>query len=325
MRGAALLAARLICGSAAGILVAGCAEAGFLAQLGKSATGSAARDTGQGGFVVGEPYQAAGVWHAPREDYALDETGLGVVVAVRAGARTANGEAADPNKLTAQHPTLQLPAIVRVTNLENGRSVLLRVNDRGPAEPGRLIGLSPQGGRLLGFPARGAAQVRVQVVGAESRQVAAEARARTPIPASQQIAIAPAPRPAVQAEALPPPPGARVATSPRSAAPLPAPPPTSAVQLASLPTERLPDTLTQSYAAPGTLWVQAGAFGNAQNAERMRARLSGVGPSRAVPLTSGGRTLWRVRVGPAASVGDADRLLAAAIRAGANEARIIVD
>jgi rare lipoprotein A len=310
---------------AAGLLIAGCAETGFLAQLGKSATGSAARDAGDGSFVVGEPYQAGGVWHGPREDYALDETGLGVVVAMRAGLRTANGEVVDPNKLIAQHPTLQLPAIVRVTNLENGRSVLLRVNDRGPGEAGRLIGLSPQAGRLLAFPARGAAQVRVQVVGAESRQVAGEAQARTPIPASERIAITPAPRQPVQAEALPPPPGARAAASPRSAAPLPAPAPSAPVQLASLPTERLPETLTQSYAAPGTLWVQAGAFGSAQNAERMRARLAGVGPTRAMPMTSGGRTLWRVRVGPAGSVAEADRLLAAAVRAGANEARIVVD
>ena len=307
-------------------LLGACAETGFLAQLGKSVTGSAGRSAGDGTFVVGEAYQAGGVWHLPREDYALDETGLGMVVRQPRGARTANGEAADPGKLTAQHPTLQLPAIVRVTNLENGRSVLVRVNDRGPAAPGRIIGLSEGAGRLLGLGVDQVAQLRVQVLAEESRVVAAEARARTPVPESERIAVAAAPRPAVLAEALPPPPGARAAAAPRSAAPLPAPPPAPPPVLrAALRTDDLPRTLTQRPASPGTLWIQAGAFGSAQSAERMRARLAPVAPARVTPLPSAGRTLWRVRLGPARSVAEADRMLAAAIRAGAGDARIVVE
>lgn len=307
----------------AALLLGACAETGFLAQLGKSA-GGVGRG-GEGSFVVGEPYQAGGAWHAPREDYDYDETGLAMVVQPGRGARTANGEVADASKLLAQHPTLQLPAIARVTNLENGRSVLVRVNDRGPAVPGRLIGLTPQAGRVLAIPANGTAQVRVQVVPAESRTVAAEARTRTPLPANERISIAAAPRATVEAETLAPPPGARAAPTARNAAPLPAPPPSSPVQLASIRTEQLPATLQQTHASPGTLWVQAGAFGSAQNAERMRARLSGVGPTNASQVLVNGRPLWRVRVGPARNVAEADRLLAASVRAGAADARIVVD
>jgi rare lipoprotein A len=313
------------CLALAALLIGGCAETGFLAQAGKGLSGSAGREASEGRFVVGEPYVAAGVTHAPREDYAYDDTGLAVVVRLRPGARTANGEVADPNRLTAQHPTLQLPAIVRVTSLENGRSVLVRVNDRGPAEPGRVIGLSEAAGRLLALPPNAAAQVRVQVVAAESRQVAAEARARTPVPDSERIAVTPAPRQAVQAEALAPPPGAAIAPSQRSAPAFPRPQPAPPVQVASVSTERLPETLTQSYPSPGTLWVQAGAFGSAQNAERMRARLVGTGPVTTSRVLVDGRSLWRVRVGPARSVAEADRLLAAALRAGAGDARIVVD
>jgi rare lipoprotein A len=310
----------------AALLLGGCAETGLLAQLGKRVSGSAARTPGEGSFVVGEPYQKGGVWYAPREDYALVETGLATVVRERAGTRTANGEVFDPAKLTAQHPTLQLPAIIRVSNLDTGRSVLVRVNDRGPAEPGRIIGLSEGAGRVLGVPAAGAAQVRIQVLAAESREVAAEARARTPVPDSERIVVAAAPRTAVETEALPPPPGARVAPTTRSATPFPAPPPAPPpVQTASLRTESLPQTLTHGVATPGTLWVQAGAFGSAQNAERMRARLAAVGPARTSPVTSAGRTLYRVRLGPARSVAEADRLLAATVRAGAGDARIVVD
>jgi rare lipoprotein A len=308
-----------------GLMLGGCAEAGFLAQAGKDMSGSAAREAGEGRFVVGELYMANGIVHAPAEDYGLQETGLAVVVAKRPGTRTANGEMADPSRLTAQHPTLQLPAIVRVTSLESGRSVLVRVNDRGPAVPGRIIGLSEAAGRLLALPPASPAQVRVQVVAAESHQLAAEARARTPIPESERLAVTAAPRPAVQAEALPPPPGVRAAPAPRTAPSFPAPAPSHSVQVAPVSTERLPETLTQSYATPGTLWVQAGAFGNAQNAERMRARLSGIGPTVSLPVTANGRGLWRVRLGPARSVAEADRLLAAALRAGAADSRIVVD
>jgi rare lipoprotein A len=307
------------------LLIGGCAEAGFLAQAGKGLTGSAGREAAEGRFVVGEPYVAGGITHVPREDYAYDETGLAVVVRLRPGTRTANGEVVDPNRLTAQHPTLQLPAIVRVTSLESGRSVLVRVNDRGPAVPGRVIGLSEAAGRVLALPPNAPAQVRVQVVAAESRQVAAEARSRTPVTESERIVAAAAPRPAVQREALPPPPGIAVSPAPRSAPAFPRPQEAAPVQMASISTERLPETLTQSYATPGTLWVQAGAFGSAQNAERMRARLAGAGPVTTSRVTVDGRSLWRVRLGPARSVAEADRLLAAALRAGAGDARIVVD
>lgn len=296
-----------------------------MAQAGKGIAGSAERQPASGTYVVGQPYVSAGTTFAPREDYAYDETGLAVVVRITAGARTANGEVADPARLTAQHPTLQLPAIARVTSLETGRSVLVRVNDRGPAAPGRLIGLSEAAARLLALPPSAPAQVRVQVVEAESRLVAAEAKARTPVPESERIAVAAAPRTPVQAEILPPPPGVPASPAPRAAPAFPAPPAAAPAPVSGISTERLPETLTQSYAAPGTLWVQAGAFSSVQNAERMRARLSGLGTAVTSPVTKAGRPLYRVRLGPARSVAEADRLLAAALRAGAPDSRIVVD
>ena len=81
------------------------------------------------------------------------------------GRATANGEIYDMHALTAAHPTLQLPSIVRVTNLENGRSLVLRVNDRGPFIKNRLIDLSWAAARELGFEEQGLAQVHVQYLG----------------------------------------------------------------------------------------------------------------------------------------------------------------
>ena len=103
-------------------------------------------------YVVGEPYQMGGVWSYPREDYALSESGLAVVLPdARRGRRTANGEVHDPAALTAAHRTLQLPAVVVVWNLETGRELRVRVNDRGPEAPGRVIGLSRRAAELLGM------------------------------------------------------------------------------------------------------------------------------------------------------------------------------
>ena len=93
-------------------------------------------------YVVGPAYQAGAVWFYPQEDFFLDATGLAVTLPDRTG-RTADGEAWDPLAMAGAHATLQLPAVARVTNLENGLQALIRINDRGPASPSRLIGLTP--------------------------------------------------------------------------------------------------------------------------------------------------------------------------------------
>ncbi|EFH10514.1 septal ring lytic transglycosylase RlpA family protein, partial [Teichococcus cervicalis] len=124
-------------------------------------------------YMLGEPYAMGGVWSYPREDFALQETGLAAVIAdPRAGRRTTNGEIWDPAALVAAHRTLQLPAILLVTNLENGRQLRVRVNDRGPAQPGRVLGLSRRAAELLGVPAAGGTQLAIAVDGEASRALA---------------------------------------------------------------------------------------------------------------------------------------------------------
>ena len=75
---------------------------------------------------------------------------------------TANGEIFDRHKLTAASPNLPLPSIIRVTNLDNGRSLVLRVNDRGPYVPGRVLDVSERAARQLGFARQGLATVRIE-------------------------------------------------------------------------------------------------------------------------------------------------------------------
>lgn len=121
---------------------------------------------GGGVFKVGRPYKVAGKWYYPREDTSYDEVGIASWYGDDFhGRQTANGEVYDMHALSAAHPTLPLPTYARVTNLANGRSVVVRVNDRGPYAHDRLIDLSAQTAKVLGFTDKGTTKVRVQYVG----------------------------------------------------------------------------------------------------------------------------------------------------------------
>jgi len=116
---------------------------------------------------IGNPYKVAGRWYYPKEEAAYDEVGMASWYGKDFhGKKTANGEYFNMNALTAAHKTLPLPTFVKVTNLSNGRSIVLRVNDRGPFVNDRLIDLSRRGAQLLGFQKQGVTRVRVQAVDA---------------------------------------------------------------------------------------------------------------------------------------------------------------
>ena len=123
-----------------------------------------------GVYKLGTTYTALGQKYTPKEDYNYKETGI----ASWYGAdfhnkRTANGEIYNMHAVTAAHRTLPLPSIVRVTNLENGRSIIARVNDRGPYVKNRIIDLSQKGAELLGYKMQGTARVKVEILEKESR------------------------------------------------------------------------------------------------------------------------------------------------------------
>jgi rare lipoprotein A len=120
---------------------------------------------GGGVYKVGRPYKIAGNWYYPREDVNYDSIGIASWYGDDFhGRQTANGEVFDMDALSAAHPTLPMPTYARVTNLENGRSVVVRVNDRGPFAKGREIDLSRQAAKTLGMKHQGTAKVRVQYV-----------------------------------------------------------------------------------------------------------------------------------------------------------------
>ena len=164
---------------------------------------------GGGTYRVGKPYVVAGQLYVPEENRAYHAEGVASWYGEDFhGRATANGEVFDMNAISAAHPTLPMPCYARVTNLANGRSLIVRVNDRGPYHGNRVIDVSVKAARLLDFHAIGLARVRVDYVGQaplegeDERMLLATLRQGAPAPAPSRVMVA-ATRPLVPAAAAP--------------------------------------------------------------------------------------------------------------------------
>lgn len=302
---------------AAGLL-GGCAETSLFAHTAKniSSYGSTSERGSGGGYKVGNPYQIDGVWYTPREDFSYVEEGMASWYGPNFhGKYTANGETYDMEALTAAHRTLPMPCLVRVTNLENGRSAILRINDRGPFARGRILDGSRRAAEVLGYLDKGSARVRVEIMAEESRVLRDRllaAAGESPMgvagsaPGRSYEATDLAPIPA--AEAREPAPVRQTATAPE---PVRRPQPAPAARPAAA-----------AVSGPGQ-YVQVGAFADPGNADRLKGRVSAFGRVEVKP-TAGpdGRTLYRVRIGPVS--GDAANSLLADVRAGGYPAARLV-
>ncbi|MDX8397982.1 MAG: septal ring lytic transglycosylase RlpA family protein [Mariprofundaceae bacterium] len=153
----------------------------------KASKQTASLPSGQGGYVkTGKPYQVAGQWYYPLASSAgYNQIGTASWYGKKFhGKKTANGERYNMHALSAAHKTLPMPSMVKVTNLENGRSIIVRVNDRGPFVKSRIIDLSYAAAKALAYDQQGTARVRVQVLDASSNQ---KQQASTPVAASPVV------------------------------------------------------------------------------------------------------------------------------------------
>jgi rare lipoprotein A len=278
---------------------------------------------GAGERKVGKPYQVGGIWYVPREQPNYDQTGVaswyGDAFHLKA---TANGETFDMNAVSAAHTTLPLPSMVEVTNLDNGRKLVVRVNDRGPFVDNRIIDLSREAARQLGMDRAGLANVRVRYVGpapllgpADGYRVASGKALPTRLASNGFTAVsttaavaASGADPVMELAAGSPMRTAPAATTPIAAtplAPVAAPTPVSSTALAPvtgaeiLPTPIPPaptaTPIRASMALSSSLRVQAGAFSSEANAQQAVQRLSAAGSASIEPLQrADGMTLYRV-------------------------------
>src|SRR5205823_7422101 len=152
---------------------------------------------GGGTYRVGKPYMIAGRTYVPEEDVNHRAEGMASWYGDDFhGRQTANGEVFDMGSLTAAHPTLPMPSYARVTNLSNGKSLVVRVNDRGPYHGNRLIDVSNKAAELLEFKGNGVAKVRVEYVGraplegSDDRQLLATLRSGVPAPSPSMVRVA---------------------------------------------------------------------------------------------------------------------------------------
>ncbi len=286
------------------------------------------RQAGRPMYKVGAPYRIGGVWYTPAVDYNYDETGVASWYGEKFDQKyTANGEIFDLNELTGAHRTLPMPSIVQVTNLDNGRSIELRVNDRGPFARGRIIDVSRRASQLLGFEGKGTALVRVKVMKEESIHVADLARRNG---GDSRVLVAEAPSVAAVA-AVPPPPPLQPAPPPAAMA---APPP--AVEAAPIAAVATPVIVPEMPPLPqkvklvpvksqGRIFIQAGAFSVRDNADRVQSRIAPLGSVKVTAASLKGAEIYRVRLGPVPTVEEADELLSRVVDSGYPGARIVVD
>lgn len=247
---------------------------------------------GGGRYLVGKPYEVAGRWFTPREQPDYDKAGVASWYGPQFHRRmTSNGEWFDMNDLTAAHATLPLPSYVKVTNLENGRTIVVRVNDRGPFVGTRIIDLSRKTAEVLDFKGKGMAKVRVKYLGPAplndngSHLLAMNRNLRGGTPLRQFAAAPRKPKMEVAAKIVSPPPAKQ---------------------------------------AGGDYFIQVGSFANPDNAERARNAVASAGPVEVVPLEGSSGTLYRVRVGPLVDESEARNALQTVVVAGHTDARLVM-
>jgi rare lipoprotein A len=275
-----------------------------------------------GVYKVGNPYEADGIWYYPREQPDYDETGIASWYGAQFhGRHTSNGEIFDSNALTAAHRTLPMPVNVRVTNLENGRSLVLRVNDRGPFARGRIIDVSKHAAELLGFYGAGTAKVRVTYLARADMPNGAPPPDNTPVEIATAVPAVPTQK--VDTEALNIVPGAAVAPPVQVASLAPA----AVTTAPTLSADVEPTGQVAHVPVPAVthLYVQAGAFGSRANADRLKEKLAAASGLFISPIDRNGQRLYRVRLGPFDDVGAADAALAQLVGLGNNDAQIVVD
>jgi rare lipoprotein A len=296
-------------------------------------------------YKVGKPYQVKGKWYYPKEESDYSKVGVASWYGQQFHGRlTANGEIFDMDRMSAAHTTLPLPSMVEVTNLENGRSVVVRVNDRGPFVGDRIIDMSREAARQLDFERQGTARVRVRYAGPAPLTASAP---RTSTPQPDRVARA-AP---VRQETIKPGGGepdcdpiSELLTSMEGAPALTSGAEELAIAeagaddgtgraeipAADLSTSDPDDAVlvhqgSDAQTPPEAIYViRVAALSRLDNIDALRAQLGDIGTLRMSRIeTESGAVFYRVNLGPFASIETAAEKLEAVRRAGYADASLV--
>lgn len=341
------------------VSLSGCymTELEVASHLFKRASGPSECSKARGHLKVGNPYVIKGVKYYPmKSSYGYREEGIASWYGADFHEKlTANGECYDMYALTAAHKTLPLPTTVRVTNMENGRSIIVRINDRGPYAKGRVIDLSYAVAKQLGMAEQGVAPVRVEAIGGphhkpggantrlvkksleDSKLAALQGKPRQAAPvikrkpgltdrvvqASTEVKPAESTEGSFTKRAVK---AAEQATKGDTQAAMQQAVPATVVEDLPPPPETIPETSEKVLTGGVRLYVQTGAFSSKGNAlEQLGTLQKHAEKAFLVEVVKAGRTLHRVRSGPYASIAEADVMLAKLVDAGFNTAVIAID
>ncbi|MFZ4762251.1 MAG: septal ring lytic transglycosylase RlpA family protein [Alphaproteobacteria bacterium] len=329
---------RNVFSSAALLLLAACASPSTTPDISTiSPSTPAAEDKGY--YKVGSPYWIKGKMYIPKEEWNYEETGLASWYGPGFhGGKTANGERFNKQDVTAAHPTLPLPSMVRITNLDNGRVLDVKVNDRGPFHSNRILDVSKQAAILLGFEKAGTAKVRIKLLPQQSYAMAKAAGRKDE--GTNPILMANTADYNVDEQAN------KLENSIAETAPS-----STTTQGKNLTQKQMasanPDEVYLSNNTPAaplnnkspnkntlkqnTLkqntghqhYVQAGAFSMEKNAKALSQQLKSVGPVLLYPSEYGGSTMWRVWIGPFNTQQEAQQVKLAAKGHGVADAVIV--
>ena len=231
-------------------------------------------------YKVEEPYEVKGVWYFPAEQESYSDKGLASwYMPTGDSALTANGEVYDAKLLTARHKTLPLPSIVKITNLENGKEIVARVNDRGPMVNNRLIDVSQEAARQLEMPSSGTVLVQVELLSDESKALRDKLVSEGRVYQAQQTAV----KETLLEE-------------------------TPAVDQKPIYNGMEESSVQETVVLTGPK-VRLGAFGDPSNATRLRNKVGAEMPVQTNVINKNGRTLTLVETGPFSTQAEAQKAL----------------
>lgn len=232
-------------------------------------------------YKVEEPYEVKGVWYFPAEQTNYSEKGLASwYMPAGDSALTANGEVYDANLLTARHKTLPMPSLVKITNLENGKEIVARVNDRGPMVNNRLMDVSQEAARQLGMPSSGTVLVQVDYLAEESAALRDKLVSEGRVYQAEQTTVK---------ETL-------LTEKP-------------AVAAANEPIYNGTAEAAQETVVLTGPKVRLGAFGDPNNVKRLQNKLGADMPLQTTQVVRNGRTLTVVEAGPFSTKAEAQKAL----------------
>ncbi len=274
-------------------------------------------------YKIGNPYEIKNIWYYPKRDLTYEETGIASWYGKEFhGKLTANGEIFNKDIISAAHKTLPMPSMVRVTNLDNGNVLNVRINDRGPYIHGRIIDLSEKAADLLGFKDVGIARVKVKILVEKSLWLERSAK-EGKFPGSEVTTNESIKLPSINSASRP-----KVSIintiADSNIGKL-----TKKNEIKTSFTEILASSrqgnLRKVEPQETKVWVQVGAFASSLNANKVVSKISHIYDTNITTIELKGRILHRVRLGPTQEIEKADEILTQVFQLGYSGSKIIVE